>query len=119
MFHTQIANALEAIRQVTSIDVVYEREGVQIDGLKATPGKSSFDSTDASGVQILSESKDFIFAATDLQVDEEEFIPERGDRIIEGDFTYEVMTPLGSEDCWKYSDSQRSTIRIHTKLVGC
>jgi len=65
--------------------------------------------------------RDYIVRAADLILSSEAVLPEAGDRILEVDggklFTYEVLSPPGSEPPWRYSDQYRISLRIHTKLV--
>jgi predicted MarR family transcription regulator len=57
----------------------------------------------------------------DLVLGGQPTLPQRGDWIEETDaertYRYEVR-PLGDEPCWRYSDSQRQTLRIHTQALG-
>ena len=98
-----------------TVDVEYERDAVRLP-LRATIGKTIFETTDDYGQLTRIESRDFLIRASDLVITEQITTPEPGDLIHEGNFTYEVMSPPGEPE-WRYSDVNRQTIRIHTKQV--
>jgi hypothetical protein len=94
--------------------VIYQRGDQQAD-VAATVGKTVFDLDDGAGaVVIREESRDYLILTADLPFG----LPERGDRIGEAQggqtFIYEVVGP-GHEPCWRYSDPNRKTVRVHTK----
>ena len=95
--------------------VWFEREGKRI-GLAATIGRTRFESTDEYGRVLHTESRDFLVRAADLMIDGTAVLPRPGDLIIEGDLHYEVMSPAGEPE-WRWSDVNRSTLRIHTKQI--
>lgn len=84
--------------------------------LRATIGRTIFETTDDYGQLIRIESRDFLIRASDLIISEQITTPKPGDLIHESSFTYEVMSPVGEPE-WRYSDVNRQTIRIHTKQV--
>lgn len=93
--------------------VWFERDGKRI-GLQATIGRTQFESTDEYGRVLRTESRDFLVRAADLVIDGPAVLPRSGDLIIEGGLRYEVMSPPGEPE-WRWSDVNRSTLRIHTK----
>lgn len=101
-------------RHVTRL-VTYQR-GSELLTLAATIGKTVFDLDDGSGAVVREESRDYLILAADLTLG----LPERGDRISEQQngqtFVYEVVGP-GHEPCWRYSDPNRRTVRVHTKQI--
>ena len=103
-----------------SVDVVYERGAEQVP-LKATIGKTEFELDDGSGVVVRIQSRDYLLHAADLQLNGSPTLPVAGDRIREtqGDktFVYEVMAP-GNEPHYRYSDTFRKLLRIHSKHVA-
>lgn len=103
-----------------SVDVVYERGAEQVP-VKATIGKTEFELDDGSGVVVRIQSRDYLIHAADLQLSGSPALPVAGDRIREtqGDktFVYEVMAP-GNEPHFRYSDTFRKLLRIHSKHVG-
>jgi len=100
--------------------VMYCR-GEQSVEVRATIGRTVFETADAYGVVEHSESRDFLILAADLVLDGQAVLPERGDRIRETQdgkvYVYEVMAP-GKEPEWRWSDGYRRTLRIHTKQVA-
>lgn len=100
--------------------VTYQR-GTKSVELAATIGRTVFEQTDEYGIVHKTESRDFLIGAADLVIDGVRVTPKAGDRIHENTdqqtLVYEVMAP-GSEPPWKYCDSYRRTLRIHTKLIG-
>ncbi len=100
--------------------VVYQRGGSAVE-LAATIGRTVFEQDDHAGGLTRIESRDFLIRAVDLILAGDVTLPQPGDRIVETDsiatYTYEVMAP-GSEPPWRYSDVNRTTLRIHTKHVA-
>ncbi len=100
--------------------VTYQRASNEVE-VQATIGRTVFEQDDHAGGLTRIESRDFLIRAADLVLAAETTLPQPGDRIIESDaiatYTYEVMAP-GSEPPWRYSDVNRSTLRIHTKHVA-
>ena len=88
--------------------------------VKATIGRTVFETDDGSGVIIESEVRDYLIEATDLVLGGETTLPQRGDRIRETQgstvVVYEVMSP-GGAPCYRFSDPYQKRLRIHTKQV--
>jgi hypothetical protein len=107
----------EQRRRYASRIVTYVRGGRSADVL-ATIGKTTFEVDDGYGVLIRSESRDFLIQATDLVIQGQQTLPQRGDQIQETQnattFVYEVTAP-GKEPCWRWSDAYHTTLRIHTQ----
>lgn len=99
-----------------SSQVSYSR-GEQSVTLNATIGKTIFETSDDYGQLIKIESRDFLVRTCDLVIAGQFTTPQGGDRIIEGGFIYEVMSPAGQPE-WRFSDINRQTLRIHTKQTG-
>jgi hypothetical protein len=99
-----------------SVPVIYRRDGDSAE-VSATVGKTVFKVTDDYGRFQHIESRDYLISADDLMLNETHILPRQGDEIIENSFIYEVMAP-NNEPEWRYSDSSRQTLRIHTKLIG-
>lgn len=110
---------VDAQRLLLAIDITYQRDADEV-VVKAVIGKTVFRVENGNGLVERIESRDFLVKATDLVLADEQVDPATGDRILEEAigkiFTYEVLAP-GNEPCWRYSDPQRRTLRIHTKLV--
>lgn len=98
----------------TTRDVTYQRGAGQL-SIKATVGRTKFESERLDGVRVVDESRDFLIRAVDLDFGLGPVEPERGDLVIEGGKTYEVL-PFGKNDeHWRYSDRDRLTFRVYTK----
>lgn len=86
--------------------------------LYATVGRTIYEETDESGTIIRSESRDYLIRAADLELDGTLVEPAPGDKITEESRVYEVFS-IGSEPCWRWSDSTNSiTYRVHAKRVS-
>ena len=99
--------------------VTYCRGQAEVEVL-ATAGRTTFEIESSAGVAERFEARDFIITAADLVLNGETVPPERGDKIRETSggqtLVYEVVGP-GSEPCWRWSDTYRLAIRVHTKQV--
>lgn len=96
--------------------VTYQRGADTVD-LPASMGRTTFEVDDGYGLLQKFESRDFLILANDLVLNGSHVLPQRGDRIVENGFTYEVLAP-GKEPVFRYSDPYRKTFRIHTKQIG-
>jgi hypothetical protein len=88
----------------------------------ATVGRTQFEQVDtATGAVLRTESRDYIGTAADLIVDGRVVEPLVGDFIVQTvggvRATYEVMS-FGAEPAFRYEDSDRLTVRVHTKRVN-
>lgn len=108
---------LEAQRKTHLTSPVIYRRGGDSAEVPATVGKTVFKVTDDYGRFQYIESRDYLISAADLMLKGAQILPEPGDEIVEDGFVYEVMAP-NNEPEWRYSDSCRNTLRIHTKLTG-
>ena len=105
-----------------SMTVTYYR-GANYVEVKATPGETTFEVVTEGGAIERIESRDFLILAADLVLLGAETLPHRGDRVKEpvgasgSELVYEVMAP-GDGPPWRYSDTYRKTLRVHTKLIG-
>lgn len=103
-----------------SDEVRYTRDAQSI-AIQATSGAKLLQLNDGEGgVRMEWTDKDFIITAADLVIAGERIEPRRGDVISipsdEGRRYYEVAS-FGGEPPWRYCDSHRILIRIHTKHV--
>jgi hypothetical protein len=105
-----------------TLTVTYRR-GDQSVQVQATIGRTIFRldaPSDGFGVTTRYVSRDYLVRATDLVLNGEQTLPQRGDQIVEasgGGTVHEVMGPGGGEPDWRFSDPQRLTLRIHTKEI--
>ena len=103
--------------------VIYQRPGTPTPDsveVTATIGHAVFAVDNGEGASLQVESRDYLIRAAHLVLGSGPVLPRRGDQIHELHdgviFIYEVMAP-GDEPVWRYSDSYRKTLRIHTKHV--
>lgn len=85
--------------------------------VRATAVVGRWESMDAAGQILRTETRDWFVDTTDLAQD-----PKKGDRIasIEGgtEVLYEVMVPPGGQHHWRWSDRNQTLRRIHTMVVS-
>lgn len=109
------------LKQFASRKVIYRYRLKHLLVLPATIGKTLGEQDAGDGLILRTEIRDYLIDVADLKIDGQNFLPERGDQIIEVDegerFTYEVL-PIGNQKPWRYSDPFRLKLRIHTKLVA-
>jgi hypothetical protein len=115
---SRAAEALAAsLQSAAGRRIVYQR-GSEACELTAYVGQTIFETV--SGLDDISEafySRDYLFPVCDLILGGEPADPQAGDRIIDGPSTFEVMRGQG-ERPYRYSDSGRTLLRVHTKEVG-
>ena len=103
--------------------VVYQRGSESLE-LAATIGRTEFEQADEYGIVHKTQSRDFLVSAADLVIAGATVLPKSGDRVRETTggqtFVYEVLAQnqTGERPPWRYSDPQRRTLRIHTKLIA-
>lgn len=103
------------------VSVSYTRAAETI-SLTAVIGRTVFASNLEGKARIEFGEIDLIIVAADLEFDGVQVKPERGDRIgitLDGTaLTLELMIPQTGEPAWRYSDPERTRIRLHCKRVG-
>lgn len=104
-------------RRFVASTVRYTRSPLSRD-VRATIGRTVFELDNGSGMITQVESRDFIIAATDLNLSGSALtVPQSGDRIEDAaGLVYEVM-PFGTEPVWRWVDGHRIDRRIHTKQI--
>ena len=117
-FQDALSAAHAAIKANAGVTINYKRDATEIE-LTALVGMTTFQVGDHDGYLVSYESKDFIFAASDISA---LGLPQRGDKIehvISDDtWIYEVMRPDGGEDVYRITDAGRQIVRVHTKLIS-
>ena len=95
-------------------DVTYAR-GISTAVVKATIGRTEYETDDGQVVRTEFTDRDFLILAADLILNGLARLPEEGDQIRETQGTsvliFEVMG-------WRYSDPYRRTFRLEAKHVG-
>lgn len=119
-FHNAIATALGQVRQAAGVPVVYRR-GEHAVELQAVPGRTEHEVDDGHSL-VRAHSRDYMIAAADLRLNDEQTLPKRGDQIVETgpageQLVHEVLWPMRGGE-WEWSDAARTTLRIRTKHVG-
>lgn len=124
MFADAIRLLRGTVKQAAGLTVRYERgEDVLVASLRVVTGNTPYESISASGVVVTSQSRDYVVEVTDLVRDDndEEIVPQRGDRLIEvrpgGEAVFELLDLPGS-NCWRWSDSYHVARRLHTKQIA-
>ena len=88
--------------------------------IAATVGRTEFLVAGDDGSQFAVESRDYVFTAEDLVLDETVTLPERGDRITDtvagAEHVYEVMAPGGLQH-FRLSGPDNNLCRVHTNLI--
>jgi len=102
--------------------VVYWRGLASLEDLSATKSQPPAEvDGQHNDIEEELESADWIVTAADLILDEAATLPASGDLIKEtsGGVTYTwQVTAVGGEPCFRYCDSARVSLRIHTKLIS-
>jgi hypothetical protein len=84
--------------------------------VKATVVVGRWETVDAAGQMIRSETRDWFVHRSELAQD-----PKKGDRIVTTEYgtevIYEVSIPGGAEHHWRWSDRNQNLRRIHTQVV--
>jgi len=103
-------------RKYLTVPAIYRRGDLSVE-LPATIGRTVFKVSDDYGRFQYIESRDYLVNSADLVLSGITVLPKKGDEIIESGQIYEVLAP-NSEPEWRYSDSSRQCLRIHTKHTG-
>jgi hypothetical protein len=100
--------------------VLYYRAGFSVEVL-ATVGRSVFEvATEGGGVESV-ERRDYLLRAEDLVLGEEPVEPQPGDIVkepVEGNYLLFEVMGAGQEKCFRRSDPDGRTLRIHTAFTG-
>jgi hypothetical protein len=108
---------LEGMRTTHLSRTITYRRGVLSLTVAASVGRTVFELDDGNGAVIRTESRDYLILTGSLILGGVQVLPERGDLIDDGAIQCEVMVP-GAEDCWRYSDPHRQSLRVHTKALN-
>jgi hypothetical protein len=102
-------------RKHAASEVIYSR-GAASSTVLATHGRSSYDMTDSAGLILRYQLDDWLIDVADLVLDGTPIVPTKGDRVTDGDRTFEVHPPPG-QTVYRYTDGQRLVYRIHSQLI--
>ncbi len=115
-FDQAIADADETIFDLVGVDVLYTR-GLESIEISAVPGQTTLEGSSDFGLAAIHHTRDYLVRGVDLtSLDPAE--PKVGDRITEGDRTFEILSPGADMPAWRWSDASHTVLRIHTKLVS-
>lgn len=102
-----------------SESIVYRRGDSLSVPISATLGKSEFEEVGIDGGIVNVESTDFIIQAADLDFGGGPTEPAEGDLIEfeqQGTTYTQIVTRMGSEKPWRFTDGFKLGMRIHTRL---
>lgn len=112
---------LRSKRHENATSTITIRRGASEAEVLATPGQSRFDHADDNGIVREIESRDWLIRTEDYAFSGDVVTPELGDRVVDTvdgvGWVYEVLSVQG-EPAWRYADSNRATLRVHTKYIG-
>ena len=98
-------------RSYCSTPVEYRR-GVDSHTVEAVLGQTNYDVVDEYGGRVGAQVADFLVRAEAFPFD----TPQPGDQIVYDGVVYEVMD-LAGQGHWRWSDPDRTMLRIHTREV--
>jgi hypothetical protein len=120
-FLEEAAEWLDGVRHDSLVRSVTYNRGATSVAIFATKAQTMFRFVDEYGVTQRIESTDWLVRTADLTDAGITLDPQRGDQIDEvvgaTTLTFEVLAP-NDEPHWRWHDRARSTLRIHSKLVG-
>lgn len=106
------------LKAEASETVTYTRGADSVSGgLAATPGETSYEHLDSDGISVEARVRDFTFEAADLVLASAVVLPAKGDLIVLGTTTYEVL-PVGGGEVHRYCDRNNIRLRVHTKEIA-
>lgn len=118
-FTRAISKAYATLTCSAGVDVTYQR-GDEWVRTRAVSGRTDFGVDEGFDVAHDYRSRDYIFRTCDLRLGGEPVQPQRGDEIREtvgGEVrVYDVLSPGGGEQVWRYCDHGGTALRVHTKL---
>lgn len=103
-------------------DPIIYRRGGQSASLVAYSGRTAFKMSDMGNVRVEWSDRDFFIPADQLILNGVRILPLRGDVVEltipgEGVVTFEAVSP-NDEQIFRFSDTCRSIIRLHTKKIN-
>lgn len=120
-FDTAMKQLRDRLTGTVGETTIYRREG-QSATLITYSGKTAFRFADMGMVRVEWSDRDFFIPAEQLKLNDVQIYPQKGDVIEvafvgEGLLSFEVTSP-NDEQVWRFSDTCRSIMRIHTKRIN-
>lgn len=108
----------DKLKASASESATYSRGGSSVTGgLAVTAGETRFEQLTEEGLTVEARIRDFTFEAADLVILGTTVLPAKGDRIVFGSTTYEVLPVSGGEE-QRYCDRFDIRLRVHTKEIA-
>lgn len=110
-----------ALGNAAGVEITYTRgiDSVVIEDVEV--GRTAFASNMHNAARLEFSERDYLIPAASLILGGQAVTPRKGDRIAEvvaGELlTFELMTPATGEPAWRYSDPERTFLRVHVKRV--
>lgn len=117
LISSALAQSFYALRRVAGVSVTFTRPSTGHSvTLTAVPGSTGHE-VERDG-QVIDEvqSRDYLVLASELVLNGAQITPDRHDTITEAGTVHKVLN-VGGEAQWRYSDPQKTIIRIHTKAT--
>lgn len=116
-----LAVGLQAGLSLSATSLTYTRGDNTIEDMKGTQGSTNWRVVDRDGFPIRKTSVDWIIEAATLAIDDVPILPKRGDlitRVIGGVSRVYRVLPFGDDEQeYRFLDTGRTQLRIHTKLI--
>lgn len=105
-----------ALRSERGMDVTYLRRKQSV-SLVAIPARTPVRVDPQGQSRIESRMRDWLIVPGDLVIDEAEVLPIQGDTITDDSgFVWRVVD-IDGEPCWRYTNSAKVQIRVHSQLI--
>lgn len=115
-----VAAAATAQQSLAGRTIIYTRGSASVT-LTAVPTRTTREVDIGDGILGYIEFHDYLIEAADLVLNSSTVLPQPGDQVtdtINGTTqTLEAM-PIGDEPCYRFSDCDRTLLRVHTKQVS-
>lgn len=116
-----LAVGLQAGLSLSATSLTYTREGSASVVVNGTQGSTNWRVVNRDGFPVRKTSVDWIIEAATLAIDGVPILPKRGDlitRVIGGVSRVYRVLPFGDDEQeYRFLDTGRTQLRIHTKLI--
>ncbi len=112
VFEQALSALKDTLKNGVEINVVYIHNDVEY-AIPAVRGSINWGSLNRLGDITLGENyRDYI-----IRTELIDFLPDNGERIVDGNDTFEVFSGDSSSKCYRYSDPYKQLIRIYTRRI--